>query len=139
MIIKVARKISIITFLFFCFHKMSQATFFVTIPYSWKKILFYNISGAMHSNNVSVILILFEYFRNMYPYRRLFRNANLKYYFEMQLFVLLCSYSTQELIIFMLPLCKTLGVWYAEKSSRSMILLTSLLFSFSLFCIMIPT
>ena len=32
-----------------------------------KKILFYNISGAIHSNNVSEILILFEYFRNMYP------------------------------------------------------------------------
>ena len=137
MIIKVARKISIVTFLFFCFHKMSQATFFVTIPYSWKKKFY--ISGAIHSNNISVILILFEYFRNMYPYHRLFRNANLKYYFEMQLFVLLCSYSTQELIIFMLSLCKTLGVWYAEKSSRSMILLTSLLFSFSLFCLMIPT
>ena len=90
MIIKVARKISIITFLFFCFHKMLQATFFVTIPYSWRKIWFYNISGAIHSNNISVILILFEYFRNMYPYHRLFRNANLKYYFEMQLFVL-CS------------------------------------------------
>ena len=85
MIIKVARKISIVTFLFFCFHKMSQATFFVTIPYSWKKIFY--ISGAIHSNNISVILILFEDFRNMYPYHRLFRNANLKYYFEMQLFL----------------------------------------------------
>ena len=32
-----------------------------------KKILFYNISGAIHSNNILEILILFEYFRNMYP------------------------------------------------------------------------
>ena len=31
------------------------------------KKIFYNISGAIHSNNVSEILILFEYFRNMYP------------------------------------------------------------------------
>ena len=37
-----------------------------------KKILFYNISGAIHSNNISEILILFEYFRNMYPCHRRF-------------------------------------------------------------------
>ena len=37
-----------------------------------KKILFYNISGAIHSNNISEILILFEYFRNMYPHQRRF-------------------------------------------------------------------
>ena len=35
-----------------------------------KKILFYNISGAIHSNNISEILILFEYFQNMYPCHR---------------------------------------------------------------------
>ena len=35
-----------------------------------KKILFYNISGAIQSNNVSEILILFEYFGNMYPCHR---------------------------------------------------------------------
>ena len=33
-----------------------------------KKMLFYNISGAIHSNNISEIL--FEYFRNMYPCHR---------------------------------------------------------------------
>ena len=31
--------------------------------------IFYNISGAIHSNNISEILILFEYFRNMYPWQ----------------------------------------------------------------------
>ena len=35
-----------------------------------KKTLFYNISGLIHSNNISEILILFEYFRNMYPCHR---------------------------------------------------------------------
>ena len=35
-----------------------------------KKMLFYNISGAIHSNNISEILILFEYFRNLYPSHR---------------------------------------------------------------------
>ena len=35
-----------------------------------KKILFYNISDAIDSNNVSEILILFEYFRNIYPCHR---------------------------------------------------------------------
>ena len=35
-----------------------------------QKILFYNISGAIHSNNISEILILIEYFRNMYPCHR---------------------------------------------------------------------
>ena len=39
-----------------------------------KKILFYNISGAIHSNNISEILILFEYFRNMYPCHRSFKH-----------------------------------------------------------------
>ena len=39
-----------------------------------KKILFYNISGARHSNNISEILILFEYFRNMYPCHRRFKH-----------------------------------------------------------------
>ena len=34
-----------------------------------KKMLFYNISGAIHSNNISEI-ILFEYFRNMCPCHR---------------------------------------------------------------------
>ena len=29
-----------------------------------KKILFYNISGAIHSNNISEILTLFEYFQH---------------------------------------------------------------------------
>ena len=32
-----------------------------------KKILFYNILGAIQSNNISEIFILFEYFRNMCP------------------------------------------------------------------------
>ena len=32
-----------------------------------KKILFYNISGVIHSNDISEIFILFQYFRNMYP------------------------------------------------------------------------
>ena len=39
-----------------------------------KKILFYNISGAIHGNNISEILISFEYFRNMYPCHRRFRD-----------------------------------------------------------------
>ena len=30
-----------------------------------KKILFYHISGAIHKNNISEILILFEYLRNI--------------------------------------------------------------------------
>ena len=42
---------------------------FLLINYSWKKELFY-ISDAIHSNNISEILILFEYFRNMYPCRK---------------------------------------------------------------------
>ena len=45
---------------------------FLLINYSWQKILFYNISGAIHSNNISEILILFEYFRIMYPHQRRF-------------------------------------------------------------------
>ena len=40
--------------------------------YSGKKV-FRNISGATHSNNISEILIYFEYFRNMYPCHRYFR------------------------------------------------------------------
>ena len=43
---------------------------FLLINYSWKKIFFYNISGAIHSNNISEILIFFEFFRNMYPSHR---------------------------------------------------------------------
>ena len=35
-----------------------------------EKILFHNISGAIHGNNISEILILFEYFRKMYPCHR---------------------------------------------------------------------
>ena len=35
-----------------------------------KKKLFYNISDRIHSNNISEILILFGYFRNMYPCHR---------------------------------------------------------------------
>ena len=45
---------------------------FLLINYSWKKILFYNISSAIHGNNISEILILFEYFRNMCPCHRRF-------------------------------------------------------------------
>ena len=45
---------------------------FLLINYLWKKVLFCNISGAIHSNNISKILILFEYFRNMYPCHRQF-------------------------------------------------------------------
>ena len=41
-----------------------------------KKILFYNISGAIHSNNISEILILSEYFRNMYPCHGRLRHMN---------------------------------------------------------------
>ena len=42
-----------------------------------KRILFYNILGAIHSNDFSEILILFEYFRNMYPcHRRLSMAKN---------------------------------------------------------------
>ena len=37
-----------------------------------KKILLYNISGA--SNIISEILVLFEYFRNMYPCHRRFKE-----------------------------------------------------------------
>ena len=44
------------------------------INHSWKKILFHNISGAIHSNNISEILILFEYFRNIYSCHRCFRR-----------------------------------------------------------------
>ena len=40
-----------------------------------KKILFYNISGVINSNNISEILILFEYFRYMYPCHRRFSNS----------------------------------------------------------------
>ena len=45
-------------------------------PHSFfsKKVLFYNISGAIHRNNISEILILFEYFRNMYPWHRCFTD-----------------------------------------------------------------
>ena len=39
-----------------------------------KKILFFNISGTIHSNNISEILILLEYFRNMYPCHRRFKQ-----------------------------------------------------------------
>ena len=38
-----------------------------------KKILFFNISDTIHSNNISEILILFEYFWNMYPCHRCLR------------------------------------------------------------------
>ena len=38
-----------------------------------KKILFYDISGMIHSNNISEILIVFEYCRNMYPCHMRFR------------------------------------------------------------------
>ena len=38
-----------------------------------EKKLFYSISGAMHSNNISEILILFQYFRNMDPCHRRFK------------------------------------------------------------------
>ena len=48
------------------------------INYSWKKKLFYNISGAIHSNNISETLILLEYFRNMYPCHRRFRKHSWK-------------------------------------------------------------
>ena len=37
-----------------------------------KKILFCNILDAIHSNKISEILMLFEYFRNMYPCHRRF-------------------------------------------------------------------
>ena len=40
-------------------------------------MLFYNISGAIHSNNISEILILFEYFRNMYSCHRHFTKYTL--------------------------------------------------------------
>ena len=43
-----------------------------------KKILFYNISGAIQSNNISEILILFEYFGNMYPCHRRLRKGVLR-------------------------------------------------------------
>ena len=47
-----------------------------------EKILFYDISGAIHSNNISEILILFEYFQNMYSCHRRFRYAKDKERFE---------------------------------------------------------
>ena len=37
-----------------------------------KKILFCNILDAIHSNKISEILMLFEYFRNIYPCHRRF-------------------------------------------------------------------
>ena len=46
-----------------------------------KKKLFDNISGVIqsNSNNISQILMLFEYFRNMYPcHRRLRKLQNLR-------------------------------------------------------------
>ena len=50
-----------------------------------EKKLFHNISGAIHNNNISEILMLFEYFRNMYPcHKRLkqkFKNGKLKVIF----------------------------------------------------------
>ena len=39
-----------------------------------KKKLFYDIPGVIHSNNISEILILFEYFRNVYPCHRRFTH-----------------------------------------------------------------
>ena len=38
-----------------------------------KKKLFYNISGLIHSKNISEMLLLFECFRNMYPCYRHFK------------------------------------------------------------------
>ena len=41
-----------------------------------KNILFYNISGAIYSNKISEIFILFEYFQNMHPcHRRLKKDV----------------------------------------------------------------
>ena len=39
-----------------------------------KKKFFFNILRAIHSNNISEILILFAYFRNMYPCHRCLRQ-----------------------------------------------------------------
>ena len=68
------------TFLFHVSFKLvwlkREIKIFLLINYSWKKI-FYNISGAIHSSNISEILILFEYFRNMYPCHRRFTKSKI--------------------------------------------------------------
>ena len=57
------------TFLFHVFQtgliEAWNKIYFSSLIIHEKKILFYNISGAIHNNNISEILILFEYFWNL--------------------------------------------------------------------------
>ena len=54
-------------------------------------MLFCNISVATHSNNISEILILFEYFRNMYPcHRRLIISVKIPEAYVLSHLLLFC-------------------------------------------------
>ena len=84
------------------------------INYSWKKIIIYNISGGIHSNNISEKLLLFEYFRNMYPcHSRLTQILVLQYV------------RTNCTIVLKFPTQETRVVWRIIKFRR---VLTSMLF-----------